>query len=104
MEHLIRVQNEYDRQVLVWLRGRIGDAALQSAARRVASDGKKPYLSTICRLLNIRPPSRRAFADEARKTHRAVGDQYLQRIRQILAQSSGKDEAGHVARLQTSLF
>ena len=68
MEHLIRVQNEYDRQVLVWLRGRIGDAALMSAARRVAADGKKPYLSTICRLLNIRAPSRRSFAEEARKT------------------------------------
>ncbi|RZT42084.1 hypothetical protein [Cupriavidus agavae] len=84
MEHLIRVQNEYDRQVLVWLRVRIGDAALASAARRATSQGKKPYLSTICRTLNIRPPSRRSFADEARNTHRAVGDRYLAEIRQIL--------------------
>ena len=69
MEHLIRVQNEYDRQILVWLRGRIGDAALASAARRAAAEGKKPYLSTICRLLKIRPPTRRMFAEEARKIH-----------------------------------
>jgi len=105
MEHLIRVQNEYDRQILVWLRGRIGDAALLSAARCVASDGKKPYLSTICRLLNIRPPSRRAFADEARKTHRAIGERYLEKIRQILAQpASGHEKTGHAARSQALLF
>jgi hypothetical protein len=105
MEHLIRVQNEYDRQILVWLRGRIGDAALMSAARRVAADGKKPYLSTICRLLNIRAPSRRSFAEEARKTHRAVGERYLAQIREILNQPSGQNRtAGHEARPQASLF
>ncbi|SDC98167.1 hypothetical protein SAMN05216345_10564 [Cupriavidus sp. YR651] len=105
MEHLIRVQNEYDRQVLGWLRGRIADAALLSAARRAASDGKKPYLSTICRMLNIRPPSRRAFADEARHLHRAVGEQYLEKIRQILGQpAAGREKAGHEARPQGSLF
>ncbi|MEN7530382.1 MULTISPECIES: hypothetical protein [unclassified Cupriavidus] len=95
MEHLIRVQNEYDRQILVWLRGRIGDAALASAARRAAGDGRKPYLSTICRMLNIRPPARRVFLEEARKTHRAVGDRYLAQIRQIL---------GTPEPAQTSLF
>lgn len=105
MEHLIRVQNEYDRQILVWLRGRIGDAALMSAARRAATDNKKPYLSTICRLLNIRPPSRRSFVEEARKTHRAVGERYLAQIRQILAQPAGQRQtAGHEARPQGSLF
>lgn len=105
MEHLIRVQNEYDRQVLVWLRSRIGDAALVSAARRVANDGKKPYLSTICRLLNIRPPSRRSFADEARKTHRAVGERYLAEIREILGQPAGsRQRAAQHARPQASLF
>ncbi|ABF08520.1 hypothetical protein ACUXAV_005203 [Cupriavidus metallidurans] len=105
MEHLIRVQNEYDRQVLVWLRGRIGDAALMSAARRVAADGKKPYLSTICRLLNIRAPSRRSFAEEARKTHRAVGERYLAQIRQILNQPAAQMKtAGHEVRPQATLF
>lgn len=88
MEHLIRVQNDYDRQVLAWLRARIGDAALQSAAGRLAG-ARKPYLSTICRSLGIRPPSRREFAQEAARTHRAVGDQYLARIRAILAAPAG---------------
>ncbi|EON21038.1 hypothetical protein C265_03853 [Cupriavidus sp. GA3-3] len=86
MEHLIRVQNDYDRQVLAWLRGRIGDAALQTTALRLGGQ-RKPYLSTICRNLGIRPPSRRQFAAEAARMHRAVGDTYLARIREILGQS-----------------
>ncbi|WP_423197188.1 MULTISPECIES: hypothetical protein [unclassified Cupriavidus] len=113
MEHLIRVQNEYDRQVLGWLRVRVGDAALQSVARRVAVDGQKPYISTICRSLGIRPPSRRAFRDEAAKSHRAVGERYLARIRQILSAPSAPAHAAATSlgtalrsegRLQGSLF
>ncbi len=88
MEHLIRVQNDYDRQVLAWLRARIGDAALQSAAGRLAG-ARKPYLSTICRSLGIRPPGRREFAREAAHAHRAVGEHYLVRIRAILATPAG---------------
>lgn len=90
MEHLIRVQNDYDRQVLAWLRGRIGDAALQSVVHRLAGP-RKPYLSTICRSLGIRPPSRRQFAAEAARIHRAVGDSYLARIREILANAPAPD-------------
>ena len=86
MEHLIRVQNDYDRQVLAWLRRRIGDAALQSAVQRMAGP-RKPYLSTICRSLGIRPPSRRQFAAETARMHRTVGDSYLARIREILAKA-----------------
>ncbi|MDK3023252.1 hypothetical protein QO239_11680 [Cupriavidus taiwanensis] len=93
MEHLIRVQNDYDRQVLAWLRGRIGDAALQSVVQRLAGP-RKPYLSTICRSLGIRPPSRRQFAAEAARMHRAVGDSYLARIREILAKAPAH-EAPH---------
>jgi hypothetical protein len=87
MEHLIRVQNDYDRQVLAWLRGRIGDAALQAAATRLAG-ARKPYLSTICRSLGIRPPTRREFSEESARAHRAVGERYLARIREILGQAS----------------
>jgi hypothetical protein len=105
MEHLIRVQNEYDRQILVWLRGRIGDAALASAARRAAAEGKKPYLSTICRLLKIRPPTRRMFTEEARKTHRAVGERYLAQIRQILnPPDAARRSTPQDTRRQGSLF
>ncbi|SOZ40338.1 hypothetical protein [Cupriavidus neocaledonicus] len=90
MEHLIRVQNDYDRQVLAWLRRRIGDAALQSAVDRLA-DPRKPYLSTICRSLGIRPPSRRQFAAETARIHRTVGDSYLARIREILAKAAAHE-------------
>ncbi len=85
MEHLVRVQNEYDRQVLAWLRGRIGDAALQSAALRLTGE-RKPYLSTLCRSLGVRPPARRVFAVEAGRARLAVGEAYLAKIRQILGQ------------------
>ncbi len=84
MEHLVRVQNEYDRQVLAWLRARIGDAALQAAAQRLTGD-RKPYLSTICRSLNVTPPSRRALRSQATRASREVGDRYLASIRQLLA-------------------
>ncbi|MGO4325987.1 hypothetical protein AB4Z48_14140 [Cupriavidus sp. 2TAF22] len=84
MEHLVRVQNEYDRQVLAWLRERIGDAALQAAAQRLAGD-RKPYLSTICRSLKVTPPSRRALRNQAGRATREVGDRYLASIRQLLA-------------------
>jgi hypothetical protein len=90
MEHLIRVQNDYDRQVLAWLRVRIGDAALQTAALRLGG-ARKPYLSTICRSLGIRAPGRRQFAAEAAPMHRAVGDSYLARIREILGQASAQE-------------
>ncbi|CAG2128271.1 hypothetical protein [Cupriavidus plantarum] len=99
MEDLVRVHNEYDRQVLAWLRVRVGDAALQSAAHQAATDGEKPYLSTICRSLGLRPPSRGTFREEAARTHRAVGERYLARIRQILGadqpEADGATAASH---------
>ncbi|WP_233472506.1 hypothetical protein [Cupriavidus respiraculi] len=85
MEHLIRIQNEYDRQVLVWLRARIGDTALESVARRLGGE-RKPYLSMICRTLNIRPPSRSALRAQQARINREVGDRYLASIRKMLAE------------------
>ncbi|KJK25018.1 hypothetical protein AB4156_25195 [Cupriavidus sp. 2MCAB6] len=84
MEHLVRVQNEYDRQVLAWLRARVGDAVVQAAAQRLAGE-RKPYLSTICRSLNIAPPSRRTLRAQSSRASREVGDRYLASIRQLLA-------------------
>ncbi|MCP3022719.1 hypothetical protein [Cupriavidus basilensis] len=84
MEHLVRVQNEYDRQVLAWLRERVGDAAVQAAAQRLAGD-RKPYLSTICRSLNITPPARRTLRAQSNRASREVGDRYLASIRALLA-------------------
>jgi hypothetical protein len=91
MEHLIRIQNEYDRQVLVWLRARIGDTALESVARRLGGE-RKPYLSMICRSLNIRPPSRSALRAQQARINREVGDRYLASIRQMLAESAASRE------------
>ena len=90
MEHLVRVQNEYDRQVLAWLRERVGDAAVQAAAQRLAGD-RKPYLSTICRNLNVTPPARRALCAQSNgpsRSSREVGDRYLASIRALLARSA----------------
>ncbi|CAG9180428.1 hypothetical protein [Cupriavidus pampae] len=101
MEQLIRVQNEYDRQVLGWLRVRVGDAALQSAARKAATEGEKPYLSTVCRTLGLRPPTRRAFRDEAARMHRAVGERHLARIRQILGAAAQTSTVGASHPVQT---
>jgi hypothetical protein len=84
MEHLVRVQNEYDRQVLAWLRARVGDAVVQAAAQRLAGE-RKPFLSTICRSLNVTPPSRRTLRAESNRASREVGDRYLASIRQLLA-------------------
>ncbi len=79
MERWVRVQNERDRQVLRWLRSRVSDAAIISAATRCGGPGNKPYLSAVCRMLNLRPP--RFIAE--RPTN-AVGERHLARIYAIL--------------------
>jgi hypothetical protein len=84
MEDLIRVLNEYDRQVLVWLRGRVGDAAIRDAVWQLEGDGK-PYLSAVCKVLQLRPPTRQVLRHQARHTNRAVGDRYLADIRRVLS-------------------
>jgi polyphosphate kinase len=39
MEQWVRVQNERDRQVLVWLRARFDDEVIIAAAQRCVSPG-----------------------------------------------------------------
>jgi len=99
MEHLVRVQNEYDRQVLAWLRARVGDAALAAAAQRLTGK-RKPYLSTICRSLNVTPPPRRSLRAQANRATREVGDRYLASIRQMLARPA--PAARHAVALAAS--
>jgi hypothetical protein len=80
MEQWVRVQNERDRQVLTWLRGQVGDAAIIAAAQRCARPGLKPYLSMVCRALDVTPPryalTRHATAE--------IGERHLASIYQIL--------------------
>jgi hypothetical protein len=84
MEHLIRVQNEYDRQTLAWLRAKAGDAAVAAAAQALAGV-RKPYLSAVCRSLGLVPPRPAEFRRHAAQRSREVGDRYLNVIRQLLA-------------------
>jgi hypothetical protein len=80
MERWVRVQNERDRQVLAWLRGQVGDAAIIAAAQSCAGPDVKPYLSAVCRALHVTPPRYavvRTGADD-------VGERHLVSIYQIL--------------------
>jgi hypothetical protein len=89
MEHLVRVQNESDRQILAWLLGRVGEAAVATAVCDCAGRGK-PYLSQVCRRLGVRPPwtvRSARLRGAAREVHEAIGEQHLAAIRQILARA-----------------
>jgi len=100
MEDLVRVQNEYDRLVLAWLRSHVGDRALRQAALKLAGPdggGRKPYLSTVCRLLGVQPPPRRTLHARSAVQRRAVGDRYLREIRAILTRPKVGAAGGAVA-------
>ena len=80
MEEWVRVQNERDRKVLAWLRGRVGDTAIATAARACARGDSKPYLSAVCRQLGLSAlilPSRS-------QTTEAVGERHLAAMYEIL--------------------
>lgn len=83
MEHLIRVINERDRQLLKWLLEQVGAPRLTAAAHRLSSENyPKPYVSAVCRYLGLKPPSPRALPrDHARFS---VADHYLAVMRESL--------------------
>ncbi|MDN7183430.1 hypothetical protein M0D69_36570 [Caballeronia sp. SEWSISQ10-4 2] len=91
MERWVRVQNERDRQVLAWLRGQVGDAAIIAAAQSCAGPGIKPYLSAVCRALHVTPPRYAVIRTGAGE----VGERHLVSIYQILR---GPRSAGHAAQ------
>ena len=84
MEHLVRVYNEKDRRTLEWLRRKVGDAAITSAAEQCGKSGK-PYLSAICRYLGVRAP---AFTAQSREAPSPIAEQSLAAMRSILAARS----------------
>jgi hypothetical protein len=84
MEQWVRVQNERDRQVLVWLRARVGEAAIVAAAQACARGDAKPYLSTLCRHLELSVPR---FAAHGASTG-GVGERHLAAMYEILRVSS----------------
>ncbi len=50
MEHLVRIVNDTDRQILAWLRSQVGDERGARAAQHKGR-GRQPYLSAVCRSL-----------------------------------------------------
>lgn len=80
MEQWVRVQNEHDRNVLAWLRARVGDTAITSAAQACAPSDSKPYLSAVCRHLGL---STRDVPVTIPITA-AVGDRHLAAMYEIL--------------------
>ena len=50
------MQNERDRKVLAWPRGRVGDAAIAGAAQVCTLSDSKLYLSVIRRQLGLSVP------------------------------------------------
>lgn len=82
MDDLIRIENEYDRQTVVWLRERLGEQALNEVVLRMNGRGR-PYASEVCRTLGLTPPPRKR-ATRVRPLNRAVGEAYLATIRAIL--------------------
>jgi hypothetical protein len=80
MEQWVRVQNEHDRNVLAWLRARVGDTEITLAAQACARSNSKPYLSAVCRHLGL---SARDVPVTMPITA-AVGDRHLAALYEIL--------------------
>ncbi|WDD92460.1 hypothetical protein Bsp3421_002467 [Burkholderia sp. FERM BP-3421] len=90
MEHLVRIVNETDRQILVWLRSQVGDERVQRAAVQMGRV-RKPYLSAVCRYLGVWPPQAVRRPMPRSQVDHTVGDRYLSLIRQHLAaQTAGR--------------
>ncbi|WP_321876867.1 hypothetical protein [Paraburkholderia bannensis] len=92
MKSSIRILNDEDRQAVEWLVANVGEQRVEAAVQRLASGGRRPFVSALCRYLGAWPPVLRR-AGAGKSTHTAVGDLHLARIRQFLAQS-------HAARMR----
>ncbi|APY95188.1 hypothetical protein [Burkholderia pseudomallei] len=84
MEHLVRIVNDTDRQILAWLRSQVGDERVERAAQHMGRV-RKPYLSAVCRYLGVWPPISLRYPPRHGAVDHAVGDRYLTLIRQHLA-------------------
>jgi hypothetical protein len=89
MEHLVRIVNDTDRQVLAWLRAQVGDARVERAARQLGHT-RKPFPSAVCRYLGMSAPATLHAVHRTRVARDfSVGDRYLSLIRQHLATHAG---------------
>lgn len=90
MEQWVRVRNEQDRQLLKWLIETVGEVAIVNAARACAGGDAKPYLTAVCRQLDVSVPR----LSTQRPAPGKVGEQHLQAIYQILQHSRTRAHAG----------
>jgi hypothetical protein len=90
MEEWVRVQNERDRKVLVWLRGQVSDAAIATAARACAERDSKPYLSAVCRQLGLKAP----IMSSKSQANEAVGERHLAAMYEILRERPSEARLG----------
>lgn len=93
MAPLIRIVNEEDRRSVEWLMTNVGEARVTAAARRLSRGGRGPFVSAVCRYLGAWPPPSRATGAENSKYR--VGDEYLARIRELLARRNGAAVPAH---------
>ncbi|KVT73849.1 hypothetical protein WK56_09590 [Burkholderia ubonensis] len=85
MEHLVKIVNDTDRQVLAWLRTQVGDTRVERAARQLGHT-RKPFPSALCRYLGVSAPATLRHTVRPRAVRDfSVGDRYLSLIRQHLA-------------------
>jgi len=89
MKQSVRVQNERDRRVLAWPRGRVGDAAIAGAAQVCTLSDSKLYLSVIRRQLGLSVPK----AHESLRED-AAAERHLAAIYEILRSRSSDAHAG----------
>ncbi|QGZ65549.1 hypothetical protein [Paraburkholderia acidisoli] len=93
MAPLIRIVNDEDRRSVEWLITNVGEARVTAAAQRLSRGGRGPFVSAVCRYLGAWPPPSRASAAE--NSRYRVGDEYLARIRELLARRHGPTAPAH---------
>jgi hypothetical protein len=83
MEQWVRVRNERDRQVLAWMRERLGCIDRRGSAG-LARGNSEPYLSVICRQLSLSVPRLMSHCVSTD----AAGERHLVAIYEILRSRS----------------
>jgi len=75
MEHLVRILNERDRNVVEWLCLEVGAQRVEDAAVKLAAanNSDKPFVSAVCRYLGVKPAS----GIGRNRTDREVGEYHL---------------------------
>jgi len=54
--HRVTVTSDKDGRIAAWLTSTVDATAISAAVDAVIARGQRPYLSHICKQLNVRPP------------------------------------------------